>query len=397
MRSTIVFFLAAALTPACVVSSSQTSDDSSSSESAVTPKGLDLRVTRVDLVSDRPGAAHLDPNLVNPWGIAFNPSGPVWVSNNGSGKASVYDASGNLTLTVDLAGAAPTGQVFNSSSAWDGDKFIISTEGGTILGWQPAGGAQVRVDNAASGAVYKGIAHTSRLFAADFHNAKVDVFDTSYAPIALGPGAFHDPQIPAGFAPFNVVADTARLEPRIYVTYAKQDASGLDDEHGPGLGYVDAFDFNGVLQERIAAGGSLDAPWGLAVAPASWGALRGKLLVGNFGDGTIHVFDLAPPLPEQGSDEGFAHGGGIETCGFQFGQPDAPHKEPCTPGMDGFTFGPKPHAPPKDLGALTDASGAKLVIDGLWALAVAPDGRLFYSAGDDDEQHGTFGTLTPVK
>ena len=310
-----------------------------------------LRITRSDLVSDQPGAATQDKNLVNAWGIAFNPAGPAWVSNNGSATTTVYDATGKLLLTVSLPAAAgakdpaaPTGQVFNASAGFSGDKFILADEGGTIAGWQPKAGAQVRVDSTARGAVYKGLAISgARLYATDFHNGKVDVFDDAYAPVT-GSCAFADASLPAGFAPFGI----QELGGTIFVTYAKQDDAAHDDVKGAGLGYVDAFDTDGNLLGRVASAGALSSPWALALAPASFGPIAGKLLVGNFGDGAVNVYDVDASRDFRG----------------------------------------------RRLGALLDASGTKLAIDGLWALAVSPSGTLFFSAGPGGEQHGAFGTLT---
>ncbi len=402
MRSLITLALLVAVPSAC---SSPPPDDAVASEAAISD-GVPVvaSVARVDLVSDQPGAATADPNLVNPWGLAFNASGPAWVSDNATGKASVYDASGALLLTVDLPNVpgatdppAPTGQVANNTgfSFWKGDKFVISTEGGTIIGWQPGAGAQIRVDNSASGAVYKGLGHVGqRLFAADFHNGKIDELDGDFKPVVHAPGAFTDPKIPAGYAPFNVMGlpafpgDSAH---QLVVTYAKQDAAAHDEVDGAGLGYVDIFDTAGFLVARVASGGPLNAPWGLAIAPAQWGDLADKLLVGNFGDGTILVYDYRPPPPPSKSHEP----GGISTCGFHFGSgsADDPNCKSITTGD--FHFGPQ-FGLPKLLGTLSDDTGAPLVIDGLWALGVSPDGTVHFTAGNGGEKHGTFGTLTAL-
>jgi len=316
------------------------------------------------LVSDVSGAAaHTDSNLVNAWGLAALPAGPWWAADNGTDVATVYDASGDpfplaSPLVVQVA-SAPTGEVANtgsnfvvgSGSASGPARFLFATEEGTILGWNPnASPTQALVAVPATGAIYKGlaIANGDRLFATDFHNAKVDVFDGSFTPLTL-PGAFVDPGIPAGFAPFGI----QNVGGRILVSYAKQDAAREDDVAGQGLGFVDAFDTNGVLLGRVATRGQLNAPWGLAQAPAGFGRFGGDLLVGNFGNGDINAYE---PQAD----------GSFERVG-QLKQPD----------------------------------GTPIVIDGLWALQFGhgavnngPTDRLFFTAGPDDESHGLFGSIT---
>lgn len=320
-----------------------------------------VKVTRTDLVSDQAGAHTLDTNVVNAWGISFNPAGPAWVSNNGTGTTTVYDATGKLLLTVDIAKApsqtevSPTGQVFNPTTGFHGDKFIIADEKGSIAGWQPNGGAVTRVDSTAAGAAYKGLAIAGdHILAADFHNGKVDVFDSSYAPVSHA--GFVDATLPAGYAPYNVQT----LDGKVYIAYAKQDAERHDDVAGVGNGYVDVFEQSGVLIGRVASRGSLNAPWALAIAPASFGAFAGKLLVGNFGDGQVQAFDVA-----------FQSSGG----GY------------------GSTKATTVHA--RALGHLLGSSGKTLVVDGLWALATSPQGELWFSAGPAGESHGVLGKLLP--
>jgi uncharacterized protein (TIGR03118 family) len=316
------------------------------------------RVTRTDLVSDEAGAATLDANLVNAWGISFNPNGFAWVSDNGTGKATVYDARGALHLTVDLPAAAgsdssaPTGQVFNADpSSFRGDRFLFASEDGGISGWQPSG-ATLRIDSSASGAVYKGIAIAEhrgalRLYAANFNAGTVDVFDASYAPIATR--GFVDRDLPSGYAPFNVFADGDV----ILVAYALQDDAKHDDVKGAGHGFLDAFDTDGDRRARLVSGGALDSPWGMAMV-GRFGHLHHRLLVGNFGDGHINVYEV----------ERSWRGVHVE------------HE-----------------------GVLGDASGAPLVIDGLWGLVVPPEAggfhatQLVLSAGPAGESHGRFGTL----
>lgn len=321
-----------------------------------------------NLVSNGAIAAdHVDANLVNAWGVAFNPFGFSWVSNNHTGTSTLYDGNGNpQSLVVNIPtptadnGGAPTGIVFNASSGFvvsgasgsGPSRFLFATEDGVIAGWSPAADlthAIMAVDNSASDAIYKGVALSAGgngqlLYATDFHNAKVDVFDSNFAPVALAPGAFTDAGIPAGFAPFGIQA----LGGNVYVTYAMQDADAEDDVHGRGLGYIDAYDPNGNLIRRIASRGALNAPWGLAVAPAGFGTFSNDLLVGNFGDGHINAFDLKNGTPT---------------------------------------------------GELRDANNQPLAIDGLWGLAFGngfanqPVNTLFFAAGPNDEANGLYGRI----
>jgi uncharacterized protein (TIGR03118 family) len=322
-----------------------------------------VKLTETDLTADGSGAANQDANLVNAWGLAFNPMGFIWISDNHSGKATVYDATGKsvglvVTVPVPTAGtppSAPTGQIFNGVTAdFKGDLFIFSTEDGTISGWQTSAGTNgtLRVDHSAAGTVYKGLAilaynGTSRIYATDFHGGKVEVFDNNYADVTLGAGAFTDPGVPAGFAPFGIQAVGAQL----VVTYAKQDAAMHDDVGGAGNGYVSLFGFDGTLVKHLVSQGALNSPWGVAMAPTSFGAASGMLLVGNFGDGKINAFDP-------------------------------------TSGQLVATF--------------TDATGAAIKIDGLWALEFGTGAtgeaanQLFFTAGPGGEAHGLFGRLDLV-
>ncbi|MBS0516056.1 MAG: TIGR03118 family protein [Proteobacteria bacterium] len=328
------------------------------------------------LVSDGASAAdHTDPNLVNAWGVAFNPFGFVWVANNHTGTATLYDGTGNpQSLVVAIpnpagaSGGSPTGIVYSASNAFTvsngaatgPSRFLFATEDGVIAGWAPnvdLAHAQRAVDNSASGAIYKGIALSAGgagqlLYATDFHNGKVDVFDSKFMPVNLPAGAFVDARIPYGFAPFGIQA----INGDIYVTYAKQDADRHDDVHGPGLGYVDAYDPNGKLLRRVASRGPLNAPWGVALAPAGFGRLGGSLLVGNFGDGRINAYDPTPNL-------------------FAFGLP---------------------------LGNLRDSQRRPIEIDGLWGIAFGsgfanqPVDTLFFAAGPGNEAHGAYGRIDAV-
>jgi uncharacterized protein (TIGR03118 family) len=276
-------------------------------------------------------AAHVDTNLVNPWGvsIAAPPStAPSWVANNGTQTSTLYDGNGvpqpaATPLIVNLApgagGAAfdPTGIVANSSATdflvsaggkSGSSAFIFDGAAGMIAGWSPSVDLThaVTMYTDAGGAVYKGLAIAANngalfLYATDFHNNKIDVFNTSF--VKQSPSAtaftFTDPSIPAGYAPFGIQAvpgSGAAGATQIYVTYAQQ-AAGNITTNGPGLGYVDIYDTNGKLIKQLIATGVLNAPWGIALAPADFGTFSGALLVGNFGDGTINAFDPAAGTP----------------------------------------------------------------------------------------------------
>jgi uncharacterized protein (TIGR03118 family) len=315
--------------------------------------------TQLNLVSDGAvPAAHIDPDLKNPWGISFGPTSPFWISDNGSGLSTLYNGSGakqGLVVTIPPpGGATPTGTVFNGAAGnFMGDRFLFATEDGTIAGWQGGTVATLRVPNA-GGAVYKGLALDGvRIYATDFAGGKVDVFDSSYSPVALGAGAFTDPNLPAGYAPFGI----QNLGGTLYVTYAFKKPGTIDDQAGPGFGFVDTYDANGNFIQRLISGdpgnpsSPLNSPWGVALAPASFGDLASLLLVGNFGDGRINAFDPAT-------------GAFVDT--------------------------------------LRDKNGNPIVIDGLWGLDFGNGGtgfdakKLYFTAGPNDESDGLFGSLEPV-
>ncbi len=350
-------------TASCGVSDEGTNVDTGPSTESVGSElktNRSIRITQIDLVSDRPGAATQDPNLLNPWGVAYNPAGPVWVANNHSATSTVYDSAGALKLTVsfpqgagETEAASPTGQVFSGvATDFSGDAFIFNSEGGKFYGWQPGAGVQLRADFSDLGHIYKGLAigamakGQTRIFGTDFHNAGVTVLNAKYEVVPLPAGAFFDPSIPAGYAPFNVQT----LEGKLFVTYAKQDANAEDDEHGAGHGYVNIYDFNGKLERRVVSRGALNSPWGLAIAPPSFGPLAGKLLVGNFGDGRINAYDIHAK--------------------------DASGAEKVVA-----------------LGTLADKSGKALQIEGLWAIALSPDKSLSFTAATLSEEHGLYGRL----
>jgi uncharacterized protein (TIGR03118 family) len=263
--------------------------------------------TKLVADTDAAGAPTVDPALVNSWGLAFNPSGPAWIADNGTGELTVWNGQVlGLLVTVpppgDAAGpAAPSGLIFNAAHAttFDGDLFIVATEDGTVSGWQPIDGstpttATLRIDNSGSNAVYKGLAilpTTPALLAvADFHNNKISLFDTSYNPVAPASDAstvWTDPSVPSGYAPFNIVT----IGSSVYVAFAKQDAAMHDGLLAPGDGALSVFTPTGTLvKSLVAANGPLSSPWGMVMAPAGWGSLGGSLLVGNFGGGAINAF-----------------------------------------------------------------------------------------------------------
>jgi len=251
---------------------------------------------QTNLVSDIPGMAKTtDADLVNPWGVSFSSTSPFWVSDNGTGLATLYNGAGDklgLVVSIPPAGSAPTGQVFNSTSNFNGDLFIFASEDGSITGWRGALGTTAEtLLTPSGGAVYKGLAigttaSGTYLYATDFHNGQITVLPGTGAPALTG--HFTDPNLPAGYAPFNI----QNIGGQLYVTYAVQDAAKHDDVAGAGNGIVDVFDLQGNLVKRlISNGGPLNSPWGMAIAPDGFGNFGSDLLVGNFGDGTINAFD----------------------------------------------------------------------------------------------------------
>jgi uncharacterized protein (TIGR03118 family) len=265
----------------------------------------DSRFVQVNAVSDQPGVAPiLDPLLVNPWGLALSPTSPLWVANNVSGTATLYRGGDGGTpftkvaLEVTVVNGAPTGQVFNGTTGFQvstplGPRpapFIFDSQTGDITGWNPANGLTAVLAAHSDEAIYTGLALLqtsggSFLLAADFHHARIDVFDSNWHLIDVG-SAFTDPDLPDGYAPFNVQV----LGGAVYVTYALQSEDGEEEVAGHNLGFVDKYTDFGQTVQRIASRGNLNAPWGLAIAPASFGKYAGTLLVGNFGDGNIGAY-----------------------------------------------------------------------------------------------------------
>jgi uncharacterized protein (TIGR03118 family) len=336
-----------------------------------------LEYTQHNLVSDEPGlATTTDPTLVDPWGLAFQPTGAFWVGDQGKGVATLYDGIGtkvNATFVIPKGSqssgvAGPTGVVANPTRTFNvpgtslSSFFVFATLDGTISAWAPnlptnPTFAVLAVDNSASHAVYTGVdiginAKGAFLFAANLAAGRIDVFDNRFAP-ASGrlTGSFADPAIPTGYAPFNV----RNVLGNLYVTYAKRNATKTFVETGAGEGFVDEFDTDGNLLSRIASGGALNAPWGVAQAPDGFGLLSGGVLIGNFGDG--HIF------------------------GF---------------GANLLNLGPKISFVP-----LLDANEQPFAVPGLWSLdfgggANSTPDTLFFTAGIDGGQHGLFGSLTAV-
>jgi uncharacterized protein (TIGR03118 family) len=346
--------------------------------------------------------AHVDPNLLNAWGLTASSTSPFWVSDNGAGVSTLYDAAGVArSLVVSIPAPAipatplnnkgtPTGVVFNiaaSSGAFPisgfdnhgkpktaAAQFLFASEDGTILGWNssvfasgdpnttpPSTHAIIAVNNSPSAAVYKGLAiatdavGTTRLYATNFRAGTVDVFNTNFMP-ATPLGAFTDARLPRGYAPFNIVpiGSPAGLASagKFVVTYAVQDAAKHDDVAGMSHGIVNTFDLGGESLHRLIQHGQLNSPWGVALAPASFGALANQLLIGNFGNGQINSYD---PTTGEFVDK------------------------------------------------MRDPHGQAIVIDGLWSLRVGssstassnfgPD-KVFFTAGPNGEQDGLFGAIT---
>jgi uncharacterized protein (TIGR03118 family) len=271
------------------------------------PSGLwaqQAAYSQTNLVSNTAGVANTtDTQLLNPWGISMFPGQDLWIANNNSGTSTLYDAQGNkdAALVVTIAGAAhnpnsncspgcPTGNVANGNgSSFGGGQFIFDTEDGIVASWTGASNtATVAFDNSASGAVYKGLAllNGTSLLAANFNSGRVDVLDRNFNLTSLS-GSFTDPTLPAGFAPHGIHV----IGNQIYVAYAMQDGAKHDATPGVGLGQVDIFDINGNFVKTFAAGGMLNAPWGVVATPATFGTFPNAILVGNFGDGTISAFD----------------------------------------------------------------------------------------------------------
>ncbi|HTR23099.1 MAG TPA: TIGR03118 family protein [Terriglobales bacterium] len=328
--------------------------------------------TETDLTANRSGisnAANIDPNLVNPWGLSRSSGSPWWDSDNGTGLSTLYDLNGvpqSLVVTIpppkgQNGTAAPSGTVYNYTTSFEAGPgapaiFLFATEDGTISGWNPnvnQTNAVLVVDHNAQGAIYKGIALASlpggpRLYVSNFASGQVEVYDAKFHQIKTGPGDFTDSKLPLHYAPFGI----QNVGNNIVITFAQRSPGSTDENHGPGLGYVDVFDTRGNLLLRLQHGQFMNAPWGIAESPADFGAFSHRLLIGNFGDGKINVFN--------------EFSGNFE-------------------------------------GQLLNADGSAISIDGLWALSFGggntksgAGNTLYFTAGLNDEADGLFGNIVPV-
>ncbi len=316
------------------------------------------------LTSDIPlVGAHTDANLVNPWGMSITPVGPWWVSDNATGLSTLYNSSGtpqSLVVTIPGTGGnhgTPTGTVFNGNSNdfkinGTAASFLFCGEDGIVSGWSSGTAANIALNNGGSGAVYKGMAIAAAgganyLYLANFHAGTIEVYDNTFAAHSFGSGSFVDSTLPTGYAPFNVQQIAGG---KLVVTYAKQDAAKHDDVSGPGNGFVDIYDTQGNLQVRLTHNLYMNAPWGIAVAPASFSGFGNDLLIGQFGSGAVMAFNV--------------------TTGAWIGN-------------------------------MFNVNNLPLQIDGLWGLNFGngqlggPTGTLFFTAGPFGEAHGLFGSITP--
>jgi uncharacterized protein (TIGR03118 family) len=318
-----------------------------------------LGFSQTNLVSDVPGlAANTDPNLRNPWGVSFAATSPFWTSDQATGLATLYNAAGvPQGLVVTIPGgpppSGPTGTVFSGlpgSFLVNGTPalFIFDTLHGTLAGWNASAGTTAVQMASTTGAIYTGLAEASSggsnfLYAANSApGGHINVFNSAWQPATLS-GNFTDPSLPAGLVPFNI----QNISGNLYVTYA---ALGPGGTPMPG-GVVDEFAANGNFIKRIATGGPLSAPWGIVIAPSSFGSFSNDLLIGNFGNGEILAYDATTDL---------------------------------------------------FLGTLNGANGQPLVNDHLWALETRAGGStfdpnaLYFSAGINNQADGLFGEITAI-
>ncbi len=319
---------------------------------------------QTNLVSDTAGAAaNVDPKLVNPWGIAYFPGQPFWIADNNSGYSTLYNQAGvnagNFIVppAPGASVATPTGVVANLSGTGfevnaKPSQFIYASEDGTVSAWNGSDPITLVVDNSRAGAVYKGLALVNLgqagtfLLAANFNSGAIDVFDSSFHATTLN-GDLTDPQLPAGYAPFGIHV----VNQQLFVTYALQDQAKHDPVHQAGAGYVDIFNLNGGFVQRLISQGNLNAPWGVVVPPNGFGPFGGKVLIGEFGNGDIDVFDLPTG-----------------------------------------TF----------IDQIKDTSGAVIANGSLWDMVFGGGGSsgdqntLYISAGLSNEQHGLFAAIAPA-
>ena len=312
---------------------------------------------QINLVSDIPGNAALtDPNLVDPWGVSFSGTSPFWISDNVTNLATLYTGTPSINSTVVNVPGGPTGQVNNGNSsafiiAADGKaaNFIFDTQAGTILAWNGSIGSTAATVYTNSAASYTGLAigasgGNSYLYAAN-QAGSIDVFNSSFANVngTTFAGKFVDPSLPKGYVPYNIQAIGSQL----YVTYVVYDSGGNETPSG----IVDIYDMSGNFISRFSSSSELDAPWGITLAPPTFGAFGGDILIGNFLNGEINAFD------------------------------------PVTGAY---------------LGTLDGSNGLPIADPGLWALEFRTGGTgdstnaLYFTAGIDDETHGLFGEIAPA-
>jgi len=335
---------------------------------------------RTDLTVDKssvsPSAPNVDPNLVNAWGISRGSGSPWWISDNGTGLSTLYNASGAPFVppggtqpvvvkipTPDGTGSStPTGTVFNPTSGFPMGAnqpkaiFLFVTEDGTIAGWNPGVNPNaVILKNRSGSAIYKGCALAilpsgPLFYATNFQTGRVEVYDRTLNRISPNDeDSFRFPGLSRDWAPFNI----QNVGGNLIVTFVHRALGSRDEDHGPGRGFVGVFDARGHLLTTLQHGPWFNAPWGISLAPGDFGKFSHRLLIGNFGDGAIHAFNAMT-----GKHEG---------------------------------------------AMLDDTTGQKLIIEGLWGLSFGGDSTnnglattLYFTAGPNDEADGLFGNLTPV-
>jgi uncharacterized protein (TIGR03118 family) len=301
-------------------------------------------------------ADRVDPNIKNPWGLVSSPTSPWWPANNGTNTSTIIPATGAVNNTVVAVAGGPTGIVWNGTAGafpitGGQSNFIFNTMSGAISGWRGGTVSEVKVNKPASFYLGMTLAVTPtgpQLYSTDFRGNKIDVVDKNWADVDVT-GKFVDPTLPANYGPYGIQT----VGNRIFVTYAEH-ASATEELPGAGKGIVSAFDFAGKFLARVASGGVLNAPWGVAMADPNFGAFGGDLLIGNFGDGRINAF----------------------------------HEN------DNGTWTPS--------GTLKGLNGQPLSIGGLWAIQFgsgAPNNgqrnHLYFTAGSLGETQGLFGRIIP--